>query len=144
LERQRIDVPSPGADDVLIRTRAAGICHSDAHYRAGLLSAAVPVTPGHEVAGIVEEVGEAVDGLAPGDRVCLHYMATCGASAWCRRGHEQFCESGVMFARLYSAPIGRDPAGPPPRSALSKRMMTMGRSRLRQQVRQVTWRGTSR
>lgn len=100
LEEQRIDVPAVGADDVLIRNRAAGICHSDAHYRAGVSPVRqLPLTPGHEVAGIVEETGSSVTNFKPGDRVCVHYLATCGECAFCVAGNEQFCSRGEMIGK---------------------------------------------
>src|SRR5689334_20104888 len=90
LEMQEVPVPSPGAIDALVRVKAAGICHSDAHYRAGISSVEpLPKTLGHEVAGVVEQVGSEVSTLKPGDRVCLHYLATCGECEWCRVGNEQ-------------------------------------------------------
>jgi propanol-preferring alcohol dehydrogenase len=55
------------------------------------------MTLGHEVAGTVEQVGSAVQGIAPGDRVCLHYNVTCGSCTWCASGNEQFCLSGLMI-----------------------------------------------
>ena len=86
--------------DVLVRVAACGICHSDAHYRAGLSPIAhLPVTPGHEVAGTVESVGRNVDAFRPGDRVCVHYLAHCGACAFCRRGHEQFSPEVQMIGK---------------------------------------------
>jgi len=101
LEVRDIGMPTVGERDVLLCTRAAGICHSDAHYRSGRCSTrALPVTLGHEAAGVVEAVGTAVTRFAQGDRVCLHYMATCGACAFCDAGHEQFCPSGEMLGKL--------------------------------------------
>ncbi|HKP93003.1 MAG TPA: zinc-binding dehydrogenase, partial [Chthoniobacterales bacterium] len=100
LEEHRIDVPVIGPDDVLIRIRAAGICHSDAHYRAGVSPVArLPLTLGHEVAGEIEEVGSSVTNFKIGDRVCVHYLATCGACEFCRAGHEQFCPSAEMIGK---------------------------------------------
>jgi len=100
LQLQDVDRPSPGAGDVLVRVRAAGICHSDVHYRAGTSGVGpLPQTLGHEVAGVVEEVGPAVSGLRAGDRVCLHYLLTCGQCHFCRTGHEQFCAEGRMIGK---------------------------------------------
>ena len=100
LEVQEIDTPTIGARDVLLRVKAAGICHSDAHYRAGTAPVSFyPLTPGHEIAGVIEELGAEVHGLAPGDRVCVHYLATCGECPPCRAGHEQFCREGEMFGK---------------------------------------------
>lgn len=100
LEEQQIDVPSIDPLDVLIRIRAAGICHSDAHYRAGVSPVKqLPLTLGHEVAGIVEQTGAGVHDLKPGDRVCVHYLATCGECAFCRAGNEQFCASAEMIGK---------------------------------------------
>ena len=85
---------------MLVRVKAAGICHSDAHYRAGTSSvASLPLTLGHEVAGVVEGTGSEVETVRPGDRVCLHYLATCGACEWCRAGNEQFCRDGQMIGK---------------------------------------------
>jgi len=93
-----LQLPEPRAHELLVRVRAAGICHSDAHYRDGTVTLKnIPLTPGHEVAGEVARTGRAVKGFEEGDRVCLHYMATCGFCPHCQRGHEQFCESGQMI-----------------------------------------------
>jgi 2-desacetyl-2-hydroxyethyl bacteriochlorophyllide A dehydrogenase len=100
LEERRIDVPHVGPHDVLVRIRAAGICHSDAHYRAGASPVAqLPLTLGHEVAGLVEETGSLVTNFKIGDRVCLHYLVTCGECAFCRAGNEQFCPSAEMIGK---------------------------------------------
>lgn len=100
LEMHEIPVPKVGPQDVLVKIEAAGICHSDAHYRAGVSPVRpLPMTLGHEVAGVVEKVGETVAGLEPGDRVCLHYMVTCGSCTYCNMGSEQFCTSGSMIGK---------------------------------------------
>ena len=94
------DAPEPalGPNDVLIRVRAAGICHSDAHYRAGRSPAGpLPLTLGHEVAGVVERVGAEVRSRRVGDRVCVHYLISCGGCPACGRGDEQFCATGEMI-----------------------------------------------
>jgi 2-desacetyl-2-hydroxyethyl bacteriochlorophyllide A dehydrogenase len=100
LELQEIPVPPIGPRDVLVRIKAAGICHSDVHYRAGTSPAEpLPLTLGHEVAGVVEQVGTDVTTVQVGDRVCLHYMITCGDCAYCSVGSEQFCTSGQMLGK---------------------------------------------
>ncbi len=100
LEAQEIPVPQPGVLDVLVRVKAAGICHSDAHYRAGRSSVQpLPLTLGHEVAGVVESVGAKVSRFKSGDRVCVHYLATCGECAYCNEGSEQFCTTGQMIGK---------------------------------------------
>jgi 2-desacetyl-2-hydroxyethyl bacteriochlorophyllide A dehydrogenase len=98
LQMQEIPIPECGPGDVLVRVRAAGICHSDAHYRAGRSPVRpLPMTLGHEVAGIVERVGPAVTGVKAGERVCLHYNLSCGSCYHCSTGNEQFCPTGLMI-----------------------------------------------
>ena len=90
--------PAPAAGEVLVRVRAAGICHSDAHYRAGRsASLRAPLTLGHEVAGEIAALGAGVTTHAVGDRVCLHYLVTCGRCAHCVAGREQYCTTGAMI-----------------------------------------------
>ena len=97
---QEIDVPRPGRKEVLVRVKAAGICHSDAHYRSGVTrTGPLPVTLGHEVAGIVEEVGTDVARFKSGDRVSVHYLASCGDCHHCSRGSEQFCGTAEMIGK---------------------------------------------
>src|SRR6476659_3861231 len=88
LEDAEVSLPDIGASEVLVRVAACGICHSDAHYRAGISSIdSLPVTLGHEVAGRVEAVGEAATPVSPGDRVCIHYLVSCGACDFCLAGN---------------------------------------------------------
>jgi len=97
---QEVPVPAVGDREVLVRVKAAGICHSDAHYRAGVSPAGpLPLTLGHEVAGVVERVGAQVASLKADDRVCLHYLVTCGDCTYCSRGNEQFCVEGEMIGK---------------------------------------------
>lgn len=100
LAMQEIPIPQVGPGDVLVKVKAAGICHSDAHYRAGISPVRpLPLTLGHEVAGVVDQVGAQVKGFSPGDRVCLHYLVTCGQCEYCNCGSEQFCTSGSMIGK---------------------------------------------
>lgn len=98
LEMQEIPIPEIGERDVLVKVKAAGICHSDAHYRAGISPVRpVPLTLGHEVAGIVEKIGAQVTNVKVGERVCLHYNLTCGDCYHCSTGNDQFCEKVLML-----------------------------------------------
>jgi propanol-preferring alcohol dehydrogenase len=92
-----IPIPPIGPPDVLVRIKAAGVCHSDVHYRAGVAPVRYPLTLGHEVAGVIEKAGPDVTNVEVGDRVCLHYMVTCGDCLYCSMGGEQFCISGEML-----------------------------------------------
>lgn len=98
-ELHAIERPTPdlGASEVLIAVRAAGICHSDEHYRAGRsASLRTPRVLGHEVAGDIVAVGADVDARRLGERVCVHYVISCGHCDACARGREQFCERYAM------------------------------------------------
>lgn len=98
LEMQDIPIPEIGGRDILIKVKAAGICHSDAHYRAGISPVRpVPLTLGHEIAGIVEKIGAQVTNVKVGERVCLHYNITCGDCYHCSTGNDQFCEKVLML-----------------------------------------------
>src|SRR2546423_1011981 len=100
LAQADIPIPEIGSSDVLIRVAAAGICHSDAHYRAGISKIDdLPLILGHEVAGRVEEAGSDAMQLSVGDRVCVHYLVHCGRCEFCVRGLEQFCRSGQMIGK---------------------------------------------
>lgn len=99
LEAVELPDPVPGHGEAVVRVCAAGICSSDAHYRAG--SPALPPLPrtlGHEIAGVVEAVGPGDAGaVPPGSRVGVHYQVSCGTCPPCRAGAEQFCVEGAMI-----------------------------------------------
>jgi propanol-preferring alcohol dehydrogenase len=98
LELQNIPIPSIGERDILVRVRAAGICHSDVHYRGGRSTmGSLPITLGHEVAGEIEWTGSQVTTLVAGDRVALHYNLSCGDCYYCSTGNEQFCTTVKML-----------------------------------------------
>ena len=100
LENANVPTPEIGPSYVLVRVAAAGICHSDVHYRSGVSKIDnLPLTLGHEVAGRVEKVGSNVTHISAGDRVCVHYLITCGSCEFCMRGLEQFCRSVQMIGK---------------------------------------------
>ena len=99
LQDERLADPSPADHEILIEVRAAGICHSDAHYRRDPGRAKLPVTPGHEIAGVIAGRGARVDGFSEGDRVAIHYLVGCGTCAECLRGDERFCPNAEMLGK---------------------------------------------
>jgi len=100
LEERHSDVERPGPGQVLVKIAAAGVCHSDAHYRRGYPGVArTPITLGHEMAGVVEAAGAGVTQAEPGSRVAIHYQLSCGACAYCLGGNEQFCARGAMLGK---------------------------------------------
>lgn len=98
LRLREVPEPIPGDDEVVIDVAAAGICRSDVHYRSGFpVVGPLPLTLGHEVAGVVSAVGSTVTGPTVGQRVCVHYQVGCGSCPYCDRGFEQFCPQGKMI-----------------------------------------------
>lgn len=101
LQMQEVPVPEIGERDILVKVKAAGVCHSDAHYRAGISPVhPVPLTLGHEVAGVVEKIGSQVTNVKIGDRVALHYNLSCGDCYHCSTGNDQFCEKVLMIGHF--------------------------------------------
>jgi (R,R)-butanediol dehydrogenase/meso-butanediol dehydrogenase/diacetyl reductase len=129
----RVEEISPigalAAGAVKIRVRAAGICGSDLHnFRTGRWISKLPVTPGHELAGEVMELGEGVAGLQPGDLVVADSRVACGKCPACKAGKENTCESlGYIgevcdggfaeFVNLPAARLLKVPRGIAPRIA---------------------------
>jgi alcohol dehydrogenase len=87
-----IDLAPPGRGEVLVRITAAGLCHSDLSVINGDRPRPTPMALGHEAAGIVEEAGEDVADLVPGDRVALVFVPSCGCCAPCAEGRPALCE----------------------------------------------------
>jgi S-(hydroxymethyl)glutathione dehydrogenase/alcohol dehydrogenase len=88
-----IEISKPAAHEVLIRTVATGVCHSDLHFVTGDYPHPLPVVLGHESAGIVEAVGSAVTYVEPGDHVVTVLSAFCGRCDYCLSGHMAICHS---------------------------------------------------
>ncbi|MGH9026079.1 MAG: alcohol dehydrogenase catalytic domain-containing protein [Acidimicrobiia bacterium] len=84
-------VRDPGPNEVLVQVVAAGLCHSDLSVIDGTIPWPAPAVLGHEGAGIVEAVGEAVSHVAPGDHIVMHTMASCGVCKWCSSGRPAWC-----------------------------------------------------
>ncbi|MBT3611248.1 MAG: Zn-dependent alcohol dehydrogenase [Gammaproteobacteria bacterium] len=91
MEIEEISVSKPGPREVLIRTKAAGICHSDLHFWNGSYPGQVPMVLGHESAGVVEQVGSDVHYVKPGDHVITCLSVFCGHCEQCLTGHMSLC-----------------------------------------------------
>ncbi len=87
-----IDVDAPGDHEVVVRTSACGLCHSDLHAMNGDVPAPGPSVLGHEAAGVVEAVGVAVTTVAPGDHVVGCFTRACGTCPPCGRGETWLCQ----------------------------------------------------
>ena len=95
LKIRNVELDPPGAGEVLIRVHAAGLCHSDLSVISGDRPRPVPMVLGHESAGEVLECGPGVTDLAPGDRVVLVFMPSCGGCMPCAEGRPALCEPGA-------------------------------------------------
>jgi S-(hydroxymethyl)glutathione dehydrogenase/alcohol dehydrogenase len=93
LEIEDVEVSKPAPREVLIRTAAAGVCHSDLHFVEGSYPYQLPTILGHESAGVVEEVGSDVQYVAKGDHVITCLSAFCGHCEYCLSGHMSLCQS---------------------------------------------------
>jgi alcohol dehydrogenase (nicotinoprotein) len=95
-EITELDLDEPKDYEVLIRYKAAGLCHSDEHIRAeGGSHIRLPLVGGHEGAGIVEAVGPGVTRVQPGDHVVTSYIPACGRCRYCSTGHQNLCDRGL-------------------------------------------------
>ncbi|MGF7239280.1 MAG: Zn-dependent alcohol dehydrogenase [Frankia sp.] len=94
-----LEVPAVGPRDVLVRIAASGICHTDLTVINGLSPLPLPIVPGHEACGTVEEVGSEVRRVKVGDRVLASVSPACGSCWWCLNGMSNHCElSGTVRA----------------------------------------------
>ena len=92
LRIEEVELDPPGADEVRVRVAAAGVCHSDVHLADGVLGdGRWPIVLGHEGAGVVEEVGDRVTHVRPGDEVVLCWVPACRDCAACRAGRPTLC-----------------------------------------------------
>ena len=100
LSIDQVKVPRIRSGEVLVDVRASGLCHSDINYRDGIAPVArMPITLGHEIAGVVAEVGPRVKGVKKGERVFVHYISSCGRCGYCRNGLENYCPKYLMIGK---------------------------------------------
>ena len=93
LELVELRPPEPAADQVLLRVRACGICHTDLHTVEGEIAAKLPIVPGHQIVGVVEKLGADVRDFAIGERVGVPWLyRACGECEFCQSDRENLCE----------------------------------------------------
>jgi len=99
IEEIELDPPKDG--EVLVRLRAAGLCHSEEHHRCGDVPFAAPMIGGHEGAGVVEAVGPGVTLTGPGDEIVFSSIPNCGRCPSCAQGRQNLCDlaAGIMGGR---------------------------------------------
>jgi alcohol dehydrogenase, propanol-preferring len=110
VEVREVAKPDPRPGEVLLRVRAAGLCHSDLHlmhWPAGTVPYVLPFTLGHEVAGTVEALGDGAEGIEVGETVLVYGPWGCGRCPRCSRGEEHLCERRDL-RRGTGCGIGRD------------------------------------
>jgi Zn-dependent alcohol dehydrogenase len=93
-----VALKAPREDEIVVRLAASGVCHSDLSVVQMKIPFPPPVVLGHEGAGVVEEVGKGVSGLAPGDHVVLSWVQNCGRCAFCIAGEHHLCEGNIQSA----------------------------------------------
>jgi S-(hydroxymethyl)glutathione dehydrogenase / alcohol dehydrogenase len=96
---EEVDIDQPGSREVLLRTVASGVCHSDLHCLRGALPTRTPAILGHEPAGIVEAVGDAVTAVKPGDHVIACTSIYCGDCVQCLHGRPHLCTNRAYCRR---------------------------------------------
>ena len=92
MEVEEVAISKPGPREVLVRTVAAGVCHSDLHFYNGTYPGQFPLILGHESAGVVEQVGSDVHYVQPGDHVITCLSVFCGHCEFCLTGHMSLCQ----------------------------------------------------
>jgi S-(hydroxymethyl)glutathione dehydrogenase / alcohol dehydrogenase len=111
LQIEQINIANPGPHEVLIRTAACGLCHSDLHFIEGAYPHPLPAIPGHEAAGIVEAVGSEVRTVKVGDAVVTCLSAFCGHCEYCVTGRMSLCLGGETRRKPGEAPRLTRPDG---------------------------------
>jgi S-(hydroxymethyl)glutathione dehydrogenase/alcohol dehydrogenase len=116
---EEVDIEPPGPGEVLIKTRAAGLCHSDDHVVQGDMSVAnadadamgidrmFPIIGGHEGSGEIVEVGAGVSTVQPGDHVSMSFIPACGRCHWCAIGRQTLCDLGAKVFEMGQITDGR-------------------------------------
>ena len=94
-----VELDPPKSGEVRVRIAATAVCHSDIHLMSGDWAGTLPVVAGHEAAGVVEEIGDGVTMVAPGDRVVVSLLRTCGRCFHCSSGSSHNCDAVFALDR---------------------------------------------
>ncbi len=86
-------LPRIDPDEILLKIRAASVCHSDVHVVSGIIPVNGPVVLGHEIAGDIEQIGENVENIKKGDRAIVHFVTPCGDCNFCLTGNTNVCKN---------------------------------------------------
>lgn len=109
---EEVLVDAPGPREVLVRTAAAGVCHSEMHFLNGSYPCPTPIVLGHEAAGVVEAVGAEVRHVVPGDHVITCVSIFCGSCAACLSGRPHLCSKQGVTRSAGQPPRLRQKEGP--------------------------------
>ncbi|MFT4584602.1 MAG: S-(hydroxymethyl)glutathione dehydrogenase/alcohol dehydrogenase [Gammaproteobacteria bacterium] len=96
-----VELDAPKAGEVLVKMKATGVCHSDLSIANGTIPAPLPTVLGHEGAGIVEQVGEGVTNVVPGDHVAISFIPSCGSCFHCLRQESFLCNVAKQDGNLF-------------------------------------------
>jgi Zn-dependent alcohol dehydrogenase len=105
LRLEEVELRPPATGEVSVRLAACAICHSDIAFMQGAWGGELPAVYGHEAAGVVDEVGEGVRAVAPGDHVVVTLVRSCGRCPQCLRGQPALCEQLWEFPLSKSSPL---------------------------------------
>lgn len=116
---EEIQLDKPGPREILVKTVAVGVCHSDLHFVDGLYPMGAPAVLGHEPAGIVEAVGSQVTYLKPGDHVIACLSVFCGVCEYCMSGRPSLCNGPDTKRAAGEPPASPRTASPSSRASTS-------------------------
>jgi len=100
LRVETVPMPRPREGEVLVRVHGCGVCHTDLHVMKGEVAFPTPCVLGHEIAGVIEELGPGVGGHTTGERVVAAFIMPCGHCRQCVRGRDELCETFFALNRL--------------------------------------------
>ena len=105
MEIEELELTEPRDGEILVQYTHAGLCHTDMHIALGDFEARLPIVPGHEGGGVVQQVGPGVDRVKVGDHIVAMFIPACGVCRWCASGRQSICDTGANV--LDGQPAGR-------------------------------------